>query len=184
MGPSPRLVLLDLELIKRIFTSDMAYFTSRGIYCNERVEPIFANVFNTGGGKWREMRRKLTPAFTTGRLKEMFAVMVDCAERMQRWLGDGREGFDVGEVCSRFSMDSLIRCMFGIECDCFENPDSQVRDIGRKVFGLNVRMRIIRFLAVAAPEVAEFFGKIKLVGLCSQIYTVNFGQPYSRVSGP
>lgn len=158
MGPTPRLILLDLDLIKQIFTKDMAYFTSRGVYCNERDEPIFANIFNTGGKKLREMRRKLTPAFTTGRLKEMFDVMVDGAERMQRWLGDGREGFDAGEVCSWFTMDTLIRCMFGIESDCFKNPNSEIRNIGNKVFGLNVGMRITRFLAVAAPKVAGFFG--------------------------
>lgn len=162
MGPLPRLVLLDLELIKQIFTKDVAHFTSRGIFCNEKVEPIFTSIFNSGGGKWREMRRKLTPVFTTGKLKGMFEVMVGCGERMQRWLGDGKEGFYAKEVCSRFTLDSLICCTFGIECDSFKNPNSEIRVIGDKVFGINVGMRIKRFLAVAAPKLAEVLGEKRL----------------------
>lgn len=159
IGPTPKLVLVDLEIIKRIFTKDFAYFTGRGNYVNERDESIFAGLFNLSGGKWLEMRRKLTPSFTTGKMRVMFETMVECARNMEQALLEEEEGLEVKVLCSRFTTDAAVRCFFGVECDCFKNPDGEFRIVGRKAFSLDLAMRIKRFLTVATPELAEFLGE-------------------------
>lgn len=159
VGPSPRLVLLDLDLIKQIFIKDSFYFTGRGIYFNEKDETIFGGLFNMAGQNWRDERRKLSPAFTTGKIKNMFGTMVQCAKRMEESLLEKEECLEVKTLCSCFTMDATVSCLFGIECDSFKNPNGEFRGVGKKVFSLNVVMRIKRFLGVAAPELAGFIGR-------------------------
>lgn len=159
VGPSPRLVLLDLDLIKEIFIKDFFHFTGRGIYFNEKEETIFAGLFNLAGWKWWDMRRKLTPTFTTGKIKSMFETMVECAKRMEESLLEKEQCLEVKTLCSCFTMDAAVCCFFGIDCDSFKNPNADFRVVGKKTLSVDVAMRIKRFLGAAAPELAGFLGK-------------------------
>lgn len=48
-GPSPKLVLVDPQIIKQILTKDFHYFVSRGNYYNEKSDPLSAHLFNLEG---------------------------------------------------------------------------------------------------------------------------------------
>jgi hypothetical protein len=49
MFQSPRLVLIDLELIKTVLIKDFHYFTDRGVYNNEEDDPLSAHLFAIEG---------------------------------------------------------------------------------------------------------------------------------------
>lgn len=156
-GPSPKLVLLDLELIKQIFTKDFAYFTGRGNYVNEKDEPIAAHLFNLDGKRWKNLRTKLTPTFTSGKMKMMFNTLVDCSEYMRdALLNKTNDVMKVKDVCARFTTDVIGSCAFGIDCNSFKDPNAEFRVIGMKVFSHNPFMRLKKFIAVAAPDFAHF----------------------------
>lgn len=68
---------MDLELVKHITVKDFNNFTDRGVFVNEEKEPITGHLFLIGGEKWRFLRNKLSPVFTSGKIKMMYHTISD-----------------------------------------------------------------------------------------------------------
>lgn len=79
---APVLMVNDLELIKQILVKDFSNFSHRGLYRNEEIDPLIGNLFFLSGEKWRIVRAKLTPTFTSGKLKHMFPLIIETANEM------------------------------------------------------------------------------------------------------
>lgn len=80
----PELVIRDPEIAKRILTSDFSYFYARGLNTHKTVvEPLLRNLFTSDGDIWKMLRQRMTPAFSSGKLKAMFPLIVERAERLQ-----------------------------------------------------------------------------------------------------
>ncbi|XP_073964542.1 cytochrome P450 6B1-like [Choristoneura fumiferana] len=80
----PAVVLRDPELVKHVLVTDFQYFYRRGInYHRDVTEPMLKNLFFADGDLWKLLRQRLTPAFTSGKLKAMFPLIVVRTERLQ-----------------------------------------------------------------------------------------------------
>lgn len=79
---TPVLMVNDVELIKQILVRDFSNFSDHGVNGNEKIDPLIGNLFFLSGEKWRIMRMKLTPAFTSGKLKHMFPLIMEIADDM------------------------------------------------------------------------------------------------------
>lgn len=79
---SPVLMINDLELVKQILVKDFSNFPDRGLFSNEKIDPLTGNLFTISGEKWRTLRVKLTPTFTSGKLKQMFPLLMEVADEM------------------------------------------------------------------------------------------------------
>ncbi|KAJ8936054.1 hypothetical protein NQ318_004955 [Aromia moschata] len=133
----PHLLILDLELSKQILAKDFIHFTDRGMYTNEKDDPLSAHLFSLGGSKWKNLRTKLTPTFTSGKMKQMFQTLVDTGVILENFFQENvssDEAVDIKDVLGRFSTDVIGSCAFGIECNSFKEPDSSFRIYGKKVF--------------------------------------------------
>lgn len=62
----PILFIRDPELIRAILIKDFAHFSGRGVHCNEDYDPLSAHLFTLCGQKWKNLRAKLSPTFTSG----------------------------------------------------------------------------------------------------------------------
>lgn len=69
MSYSPVLLITDTMLLQKVFISDFSCFHDRPVPFDLENEPLQAHLFNISGQKWRNLRVKLSPTFTSGKLK-------------------------------------------------------------------------------------------------------------------
>ena len=154
----PRFLVRDPDLIKDVLVKDFSTFHDRGVYMNEEIEPLTAHLFSLTGMKWRNLRVKLTPTFTSGKLKMMFQRLVECGQELHTCLekvGETGDVIEIKEILARFSTDVISSCAFGIECNCLKNEDAEFRKWGRKFFEPSLKQLFLGILSGIAPVVLD-----------------------------
>lgn len=63
---NPVYIPVSLELIKNIMQNEFSHFINHGIYLNEEDDPLSGNLFALEDERWKYLRAKLTPTFTSG----------------------------------------------------------------------------------------------------------------------
>nr|ULR85483.1 cytochrome P450 [Spodoptera frugiperda] len=134
----PELLIRDPEIAKRILITDFAHFFERGFTPHKTVfEPLMQNLFFAEGDLWKLLRQRMTPAFTTGKLKAMFPLIVERAEKLKtRALAAAAEGksLDARDLMARYTTDFIGACGFGLEADSLNDENSPFRQLGIKIF--------------------------------------------------
>lgn len=156
---SPTIVIRDPELAKHIFVKDFMHFHDRGIYSNQKDDPLTGHLFLITGVKWRNLRTKLTPTFTSGKMKMMFPVLQECSEELKDLLKDPAskgEVVEMKEICARFTTDIISLSAFGIRTNSLKNPEAEFRKMGRKFFEPCMPMSLRRFTLFFIPTLAKF----------------------------
>lgn len=80
----PTLMINDPELIRVILVKEFNKFRDRGLYHNEKVDPLSANLFLLPGEKWTMLRAKLSPTFTAGKLKKIFPLVQETGDELAK----------------------------------------------------------------------------------------------------
>jgi len=83
---NPVLVVADLDLIRTVLTKEFSNFHDRGHLCDEKNDPLSVNIFNLTGAKWKNLRTKLTPVFTPGKIKQQFPYINEISQRLVKYL--------------------------------------------------------------------------------------------------
>ncbi|CAH2005624.1 unnamed protein product [Acanthoscelides obtectus] len=151
----PSFLPIDLELIKCILQKDFQHFMNHGFYVNEESDPLTGHLFNLENQKWKNIRGKLTPTFTSGKLKMMFQTMAACTEGLAEVLKEYEkinDVVDIKEVLSRFTTDVIGSVAFGLECNSLKDPDSVFRKYGKKVFEPSFIRRIKMWIMMFTPK--------------------------------
>lgn len=154
----PVLLLRDPEIIKNVLVKDFDKFHSRGILINEEKEPLQGHLFSLSGSKWRNLRFKLSPTFTSGKMKMMFGTLTDCGRELQRCLeplATKGETIQIKDILARFSTDIIASCAFGIQCNCLKNPDADFRNWGRRIFEPTLKKKFVRTMEFALPSITR-----------------------------
>ncbi|CAG9791115.1 unnamed protein product [Diatraea saccharalis] len=155
MSSHPSLVLRDPEIIKQVLTTDFLYFYGRGLNFNEDViEPLLRNLFFADGDIWRLLRQRITPAFTSGKLRAMFPLIIERAEKLQsRTTAAAVEGrsIDARDLMARYTTDFIGACGFGLDADSLSDENSAFRKLGIKIFHLSLLDSLVIFLHDLVP---------------------------------
>ncbi|KAL7287757.1 hypothetical protein TKK_0018138 [Trichogramma kaykai] len=150
---NPILFVNDPELIRLILVKDFNYFSDRGIHSNLETDPMSYNLFRLPGDKWRHLRTKLTPIFTSGKLKQLYPLVVEVSHELVDVFDKNLEQsdvIDVRDLIERFITDSISNVAFGFNCNSLKNPSNEFRrhgilgtDMGKytavlSIFGSNI----------------------------------------------
>jgi len=122
---------------------------------DEELEPLSGHLFLLPGKRWRNLRVKLSPTFTSGKMKMMFQTLVDCGQELGSILeksASNEEIIEIKDILARYSTDIISSCAFGIQCNCLKNPDAEFRQWGRKIFEPSLRNSILSFIAQTVPK--------------------------------
>lgn len=83
--------------------------TKKGAYYNE-TEPLSAHLFTVDSDEWQKLRSKLTPSYTTSKLKFIFPTMIEMGKRFRDHLSEvtrQSNEVDIKDLCARFTTDVI-----------------------------------------------------------------------------
>ncbi|KAL0101734.1 hypothetical protein PUN28_019105 [Cardiocondyla obscurior] len=140
-----------------VLTKEFSTFHDRGVFCNEQIDPLMGNLFALSGKKWRNLRVKLTPTFTSGKIKQMFTVLKESSDELTKYLevkAQMKDSIDIKDIFARYTTDVIMTTAFGVKSNCIEEPNNEYRSMGKKIFDIN---SIWIALFMFAPQILEFF---------------------------
>nr|QFR37028.1 cytochrome P450 6NP1 [Forficula auricularia] len=146
------------ELIKQCLVRDFSSFVDRGFPTNDEIDPLNGHLFFSTGAKWRMLRSKLSPTFTSGKIKQMFSIIEKRSSHLVTYLEqfDGKE-IEMKEFLARLLTDIISECAFGVESNCIENSKSEFREWGKKAFTVDMKGVLVTFLATISPKIRDYF---------------------------
>ncbi|KAJ3642930.1 hypothetical protein Zmor_025677 [Zophobas morio] len=160
---SPAYLVTDLDYLKNIMAKDFQYFVDRGFYYNEKDDPLSAHLFAIGGQKWRNLRTKFTPTFTSGKMKMMFQTLIDCLPNLREKMETGCDSqapIDIKEILGCFTTDVIGTCAFGLDCNTIKEENSPFREYGRKAMLMSPMLMLGIIFGILFPNAARRLGVI------------------------
>uniref|UniRef100_A0A336KNQ5 CSON013036 protein n=1 Tax=Culicoides sonorensis TaxID=179676 RepID=A0A336KNQ5_CULSO len=119
----------------RAFVFPETSFTAVTAYQNQRIDVISDPI---GGHMlafmqedlWRNMRSKLSPAFTGNKMKFFFLLVNDCAKRAMNYIEDNVEEkksfeFEAYDFFTRITNDLIASTAFGIETNSLKHQSNE-----------------------------------------------------------
>ncbi|XP_029671180.1 cytochrome P450 6k1-like, partial [Formica exsecta] len=135
----PFLLLRDREIVKNILVKDFNYFADRygSPDPNDRIG--YANLFFLKNPAWKVLRTKLTPIFTSGKLKKIFELQIECATNLDTYLEslkvDGiTKEVDMKDIAAKFTTDMIGCTAYGLNVNSLNNPNAEFRKYGKMIF--------------------------------------------------
>ncbi|XP_018342212.1 PREDICTED: cytochrome P450 6k1-like isoform X2 [Trachymyrmex septentrionalis] len=181
---SPVLILRDPDLVRSVCVKDFACFVNRGIPINNDQDPLSGHLFNLEGRKWKGLRSKLTPAFSSGKLKRMFYLLVECCEELQRLINEasnfGDQTVEVRELAAKFIIDVIGSCAFGIQINALTDEESEFHRAVKKLSKPSYKATLWRMLRTAMPKLYRLMGVQLVDPSVTQFFTHVVSQMISQ----
>ncbi|XP_061836290.1 cytochrome P450 3A40-like isoform X2 [Nerophis lumbriciformis] len=151
---------------------------NRHCYCSAGADlglngPLRDAVSIVEDDQWKRIRSVLSPSFTSGRLKEMYGIMLHHSSNLFRCLrkkAEGDEIIEVKEVFGPYSMDVVTSTAFSVDIDSINNPsDPFVSNIKRMVkFNM---FNPFLVLVVLFPFLRPLLGKMDVTLFPAEVLT-------------
>lgn len=157
----PAVLALDLNFIKKVLIKDFQHFHDRGMYYNEKTDPLTGHLFNLAGEKWRKLRAKVTPTFSTGKIKQMFPIVATIGQELVNSLSkmlDTNSLIEMKDFLARYGTDVIGTCAFGLNCNSLANPNAPFREMGRRIFGKPRNPRYLQQFLITFKGIGKALG--------------------------
>jgi cytochrome P450 family 6 len=158
----PALMITDPELIKRVLVKDFNSFSSHHAASGDHDPLGNLNLFAVKAPTWKMLRGKLSPFFSSGKMKLMFGIFDELSTNLARHIDsrlddNGSVELEVKDFSGRYSTDVIARCAYGVDANSLKNPSGEFRSIGKHIFTFTTR-RGFEFTAfMMFPELMRLF---------------------------
>ncbi|KAI8435423.1 hypothetical protein MSG28_003730 [Choristoneura fumiferana] len=138
----PCLLVRDLDVLKHVMIRQFDNFVDRGFSFSNKG--LGFNLFNAESDDWRVLRTRLSPMFTTGKLKNMLYLMTERGDRFLRYLEPLVERSpeqNVHTLIQRFTIANIGACAFGIDID-INDVDGVFDKLDNLIFASNYTVEL------------------------------------------
>ncbi|XP_063988903.1 cytochrome P450 6k1-like [Diachasmimorpha longicaudata] len=154
----PMLIIRDPELIRRILVKDFEYFVDRFATAGGHDVLGTANLFLLKNPAWKFLRTKISPIYTSKRLKDMVHLLTEVGQGLVTHmdfldLKDSGRTIELKKICSRYTTDMIATTAFGLRANSLNNPSAEFWKIGQEMFADTFK----RSLEMTALFFAPFF---------------------------
>lgn len=134
----PCILIKSPEIIKNVLSTDHKYFQDRAV-ANSKLDIFCHSIFAGKDSEWKNTRSNLSPEFSSAKVKAMFDVVAERAQRITVYLKKNPGNHDAKKICRKYSIDVISRCFFGVNAHSFGNVDSDLEKIGNAMFDFTWR---------------------------------------------
>jgi len=127
--------------------------------------------------QWKAIRSKLSPAFTSGKLKNMYNQIKECGDVLMKnidiVLRENNNEIEIRDIMGKYSTDVIGSCAFGLKLNSINDDQSKFRKYGKSIFTPSIRALFRELCLMITPsllkiirvkdfptEATEFFHKV------------------------
>lgn len=98
------------------------------------------------------MRSTLSPAFTGSKMRQMFDLVAKVCKQSTMTLkqkiihGELSDEIEFKDLSSKFTVDNISTCAFGIEVNSFENPNNEFQRIAKEFSDFSNFKSVLKFM--------------------------------------
>ncbi|XP_068624553.1 cytochrome P450 6B4-like [Battus philenor] len=113
---TPALLLRDLDVIKDVLIKDFDNFSDRGFSFSKNG--LGNNLFHAESDRWRILRSKFNPLFTSGKLKNMMYLLEERGDKLLEYIQNmERSEQDLLPIFKGYTMATIVACSFGLDVE-------------------------------------------------------------------
>jgi len=130
----PWVNVADPELIKAISVKNFENFPAHSFDVNNKK---FRTLDVAWGEEWKDLRKGLSPTFSSGKIKGMLDLLGGCIDNMIEHLEEVTKNSNSVKVKNLFqcmALDIIAKCGFGIESNSFKDQNNEVFKNGKEAF--------------------------------------------------
>ncbi|KAF7285049.1 hypothetical protein GWI33_012354 [Rhynchophorus ferrugineus] len=172
----PVLLIIDPDYIKDVLLKDFNYFMDRDMFSNPIHDKKNESLFVVKKDEWRNMRQKLSPVFTSAKMKVIFHTIMECSKPMIEKIEElerKKADIHIKDIVASFNIDIIGRVALGLESNCFADENSKFRQMAKEFvkvdFGRSIRLLMSRICEKTAQRLGinnvptimtEFFSSV------------------------
>lgn len=156
-GLIPNVLISDLDLLRQILIKDFNTFTNRALTSTNSNMLV-----SMQDQKWKDVRKLMTPVFSSSKMKMMMPLMRECVEVFLKKcdaLADTKTEFNAHYELQCLTLDVIDRCAMALDLNCVENPTNPIIDRIRKVFSSD--MSLFFEVVFTLPELARYLAPLR-----------------------
>ncbi|KAL1461996.1 hypothetical protein WDU94_013851 [Cyamophila willieti] len=152
----PTFVPLSADLAYTIAIKDFSHFPDRDFHNDPNYDILMNNISTISGPDWKYQRTKLSPTFTSGKLRGMTVAINNTCDLFINYM---KKSFSGKEVDTENLIQDCIMCFIGkVVCGInyydIENPDPVFKKICNTVNQPSWRTSLRMILNFASPRLA------------------------------
>lgn len=153
----PFLLIKDNELVKTILIKDFDVFCNRYFSAKSANDLATFNLFSADNPEWKHLRVKMSPVFTSGKIKKLFYLMHETSEAMQDFLQEkfdqnSNVTIDAKDAFMKYTTDVVSTVAFGVRTNSFKEETSEFYRQSRLPFKANLKTAFTFYAAFFFPE--------------------------------
>jgi len=130
---SPQVFITDPDMIKQIHIKDFDSFNGHSFHFSQK----FRMLTETRGEEWSQLRKGLSPIFSSGKIRGMMKHVDGVVDNMINYLNKkiiSDPVIDMRPVYQYLTMDVISKCAFGVDLNCFEDTENPMLKNSIKLF--------------------------------------------------
>ncbi|XP_021957638.1 cytochrome P450 9e2 [Folsomia candida] len=156
----------DLNMLKHIFVKDFDHFVNRRALTLPSNDILVKKMLIfLQDEQWKGLRSKLSPTFTTGKIKRLFSLFNDSSKKLVKYVDERMEEstdgeIDLGEGYSKFTMDTIASAVCGMNSQAFDQTEPSIFELMGKKMQLNFNSKTFLkfFFMFRFPKLAGRLG--------------------------
>ncbi|CAG5053696.1 unnamed protein product [Parnassius apollo] len=133
LGSKPAIILRNLENLQAVLQGDFQSFYSRGFVINSNDLLADNVLFMDDYNRWRIVRQKISPVFTSKKLKNMFYILERCAQDFVKLIENSQQAKDKPfNALYTYTTASIAAAIFGIDTYTKNTMDSPFLEMAWK----------------------------------------------------